>query len=411
MQKPQEFLEKFVQPWLDENHPNAAIVMVAGSYGRALKNGGFQPVASSDFDLIVIYNDLADGGFLAAAKTYTYENIAPAMGGPDRTMMIDVNIHDFDSLAYQDIVVRDHKPYPFLHCMISEGYVLLDKTGRAPELQAQAKIFLEEGAGKMSKAAWQMEIDNLKTQLNDIRSSDSLEEKRFIGATSLFGLSSLLLRLEGLWPDGSNYAVRWFADYCPEQGERVLQAFSTLLRTGDSVKAEALFEDIIARAEKMTPAMPDASPALPYPVDRHVPAAEQEMMRNTFLKFISGHVCDAFEAAPVRGELYYLQTLSAVLFYTQLAEVFRAGAPLDVGRKAMHFFNDRLPDMLPVVLQSLDEGIHAPLRQVIDKSFSDVGGLHYSHLQNYYDEDLARVYATKRGAPPLKNDFKPGYKP
>jgi hypothetical protein len=55
MQQANDVVEKVLKPWLEKHHPNADLVVMAGSFGRAMKNGGYQPIASSDVDMVIIY--------------------------------------------------------------------------------------------------------------------------------------------------------------------------------------------------------------------------------------------------------------------------------------------------------------------------------------------------------------------
>ena len=99
MVQAQDVVEKFVKPWLAKNHPDADIVILAGSFGRAMKQDSWQPIASSDLDLVIIYSDLEKGGYKAATQIFTYEDIATALGeDKPREIMVDTNIHDLASL-------------------------------------------------------------------------------------------------------------------------------------------------------------------------------------------------------------------------------------------------------------------------------------------------------------------------
>src|SRR5690606_17331724 len=152
-----------------------------GSFGRAMKNGSYQPIASSDVDLVIVYKDLEKGGFKAATQIFTMEDVGTVMEeGKPRIMMVDTNIHDFASLHYHDQIVRENKSVAFINVMLDEGYVVKDTQGIGPVIQQKAKEFLAEGPLPTTKAGWQSEISTLQTFLKDIHEAKSAEEKRFL---------------------------------------------------------------------------------------------------------------------------------------------------------------------------------------------------------------------------------------
>lgn len=413
MHQPQDLIERFIKPWLDENHPHAAIVFVAGSYGRALKNGNHQPVSSSDFDLVVIYNDLAEGGFRAASKVYRKENVGKALGLADEIMMVDANVHDFASLHYLDVVTRDHAPYPFLYNMLKEGYILVDKTGIAPILQEKAEIFSASRPSANNQKQWADEIRDLETVLSDLRAADSLEEKRFIGALALYDVSEYTIKSEGYWSDGTNHSARRMAEIFPDMHKEIADAFSSLIREGQSEKAERLMEKLIAKGKSILPSLPAEAKQPMYPVAEHVEAEDLARMRDIFFKFMTGHMAEAYETSQSRGELYHLTTISAALVYSQLAMEAVDGAPHSIGRGAVRYFGNRMPDMLPTLLQAVDENMFGPLRDLNEKALSHMGGLGYTTLHNYYFDDLARVNATAAAdrKPVPRHNFQAGFTP
>lgn len=412
MYSTQEIVDAFITPFIERNYPEAAIVFIAGSQGRALQNGDNRPIASSDFDLVVIFKDLKDGGFKAASKVYTHENIGPALGTEDRIMMIDVNIHDLASLHYQDVVIKHHRPYAFLPSMLTEGYILVDKIGIAPIIQQKAAEFYNAGPAPMLQAQWEREIDQLKTYAADIRGANSVEEKRFLGALSLFPVCEYVLRLNGMWHEGSNHSSLKLAKHFPDMERDIREAYTEIMRTGGGDKALAVLDALVKRGEDLLPSLPEKGATIPYPLEAHVPKEERDNMRDVFFKFITGHLTESYESSVRRGELYHLETLSAALFFTQLTIETQENAQHHVAKSAMHYFSMKMPEMMPVLLQALDDGDYGPLRALNNKALSHVGGLGYDTLRNYYDEDLARVYATSGNdnkKPGLKNNFKPGY--
>lgn len=417
MQQAQDFVEKFIKPWLEKHHPNADLVVMAGSFGRAMKNGSYQPIASSDVDLVIVYKDLEKGGFKAATQIFTMEDVGTVMGEEKpRIMMVDTNIHDFASLHYHDQIVRENKSVAFINVMLDEGYVVKDTQGIGPVIQQKAKEFLAEGPLPRSKTTWQQETAQLETFLKDIQAAPSTEEKRFLGAMALIHVCDFGLHLKGRWPR-FNQAYRLYdADY-PEEGKKIADAFSALIRHGDAGQAEQLLTDYIKAGQDKAKAATDARPDVFFSVEENVPAEDRRAIGKMFSKFALEHYCEALETSQRRGELAHLSNLSATLLMLKGAQETNDGVAPKTGTAAMHYFNDRLPDTLPVTLQGVDDKQFDGLRRVAEHALADMGGLHYSRLENYYLDDIARVNAmaakqandNKKPAP--KASFKPKYNP
>lgn len=416
MQQAHDVVEKVLKPWLEKHHPHADLVIMAGSFGRAMKNGSYQPIASSDVDMVILYRDLENGGFKAATKVYTMEEVGTKLGeDKPRTMMIDTNILDFAALHYHDQVVRENKSVVFVNVMLDEGYVLKDTLGIGPVIQQKAKDFLAEGPLPMPKDRWQEEVSLMEVLLRDIRAAGSVEEKQFLGAMAMVHVADFGLHLEGAWPC-FNQAYRSYDRQFPEAGKTLTEAFSPLVRAGDSAKAEALMEDFIKRGREKIKTAPEAGPQMLFSVKDNVPADEVRESSRIFFKFALEHFCEALELSARRGEMAQLLNLSATLLMLKGMQADNDNVAPAAGAAAMHFLNDRVPNTLPATLEGLRENNFDALRAVTDEVLKDLGGRHYSRLENYYLEDIARVnaMADKRAndaRPAQKTKFKPNYKP
>lgn len=416
MQQAHDVVEKVLKPWLEKHHPNADLVIMAGSFGRAMKNGGYQPIASSDVDMVIIYRDLENGGFKAATQIFTMEEVGTKLGEEKpRTMMIDTNILDFAALHYHDQVVRENKSVAFINVMLDEGYVLKDTLGIGPIVQQKAKEFLADGPLPLSKDKWQAEITMMETFLKDIRAAGSAEEKQFLGAMAMIHVADFGLHLEQFWPR-FNQAYRSYDQYFPGEGTKLTEAFSPLVREGQSLKAEILLEELIARGREKMKNAPEKGPDILFPVKDNVPADEAKAIGKTYFKFALEHYCEALEPSARRGELAQLLNLSATLLTLKSAQAANDGVTPGMGTAAMHFFNDRMPNALPATLDGLRENNFDGLRNVTEEVLKDVGGRHYSRLENYYLDDIARVNAmadkraNENNQPVQKPAFKPNYK-
>lgn len=410
MPSTQEVVDKFVLPWIQKNHPNAALVFLAGSHGRAMKNGDYQPVASSDLDLVIIYDNLEQANLPAASKIYTIEEVGKALGEDQpRNMMIDVNVHDFASLNYHDQVVYEGHNIVFINVMLDEAHILIDRDGIGPVLQRKAHDFLEKGPQAWSAARWVKETGDLQQILKDLKQSQSAEEKRFLGALSMVKLEDFALSLHGRWVM-ANQAYRAFDRLFPEEGKEITDAFSKLIRHGDSADAEDLLARYVSAGDKKSREAGATPPSLVLPVDQYLPKTLADEVRDTSLKFLTGHMCEALESNKKRGEMAYLGNISASLDLIIASLEADHGQSAGVGKSAVDFFGKHLPDMLPVCLQAIDDGDFSGVVRLAEDVHKARGGLGYTRLHNFYPEDLARVFAQHAKNPSKpKPVIKPGF--
>lgn len=410
MRKANDVVEKFILPWLDEHHPHAELVIMAGSYGRSMKEGKYAPLASSDIDLVIVYSDLKNGGFKCATQSFTQEDVGSKLGEGKGIMMVDTNVHDLASLHYHDKIVREHTHMAFINVMLDEGYVVRDRLGIGAIMQEKAKKFLAEGPTLTPAPQFAAELERLKTYRRDIAAADNSEEKRFLGALSLINVCEYVLGLNRYWRSGSNQAYRSLSREYPELTEEMTQAFSSLIRGGDDKKALALFDKLIAQGEEKLPTLPVQASEKPFPTAQFVSAADNAQSRDLFLKFMTEHLAEALETSKKRGELAHLENLSATInFIKSNIELQDPQSAPTAGKAAMHYLSMKSPDMMPVVLQMLDEGHTKPLHDIAEKSLAHMGGLQYNRIDNIYADDLARINATKPDAAKMKHRFKTGF--
>jgi len=412
MLKANEIVDNFLEPYLDKYHPNADIVILAGSFGRAMKDGGYEPVASSDIDLVIIYSDLEKAGYKAATQIFTLEDVGMAMRQDSHVMMIDINIHDFASLHYHNQVVKDVTNFAFINVMIDEGYVLIDKKNIAKSLQKKAIKFLQEGPSLRPRKQWQAETDRMSLYLDDLSKTTSIEEKRFLGLMCLMHVCEYSLGLHDYWRSGNNQAYRCLAKYLPIEEKRITSSFSKLLKTGDSKKVEILMENYILLGKEKIETLPYDYCNIPYPIDRFVPANEVKAMDNMFLKFMTEHLCGALETSKNRGELAYFENLSATTSFIKRIIEEKSGHKNKDGIEGMKYLCHEMSDFLPAIMNAINDNEYVGMRNLADKALSHMGGIHYKHIENYYPEDVARFYALKQrdGLMNKTINFKPRYK-
>ena len=397
MAQAKDVVEKFVKPWLAKNHPNADLVILAGSFGRAMKQDSWQPIASSDLDLVIIYSDLEKGSFKAATQVFKYEDVGTMLGeDKPREMMIDTNVHDLASLHYHDKIVKENTNFAFMNVMLDEGYIVMDKLGIGPVLQQKAKKFLDEGPAPTPAGRWQAEIDTLQGYLDDVRATGSTEEKRFLGAMALIQVCEYTLGVHQYWRSGSNQAYRRLTRFFPDDEKAITEGFSEIIRTGKTEKFEAVMEDLIQRGKDLLPKLPAGSGAPLYPVDKFVPKQEADEIRDMFLKFMTDHLCEALETSQKRGELAHLENLSSTINFIKMSLESKEGVQGGQSKEAMRYLEKHYPDIMPMTLAALDDGEFEPLRKTAADALKHMGGLGYRRLENYYADDVARVNAAEK---------------
>ncbi len=413
MQEARTLVEKVILPWLAKHHPEADMVFMAGSYGRAMKEGGYSPLTSSDVDLVIVYSDLKKGGFTCAVQSFTQEEVGTALGeDKPRMMMIDTNVHDLASLHYHDKTVRENAPFAFINVMFDEGYVLIDKLGIGKTIQEKAKKFLAEGPLPTPAPMFAQETATMKTLMDAIRTADTASDRQMMGILALTPLCEYVLGIKQYWRSGSNQAYRSLRAHFPNEAEDLVNAFSPLLRNGDATAALALMQQYITQGEATMHQRAETVPQPEYPIEQYVPQDVRTESANMFHKFMTEHLCEALETSKRRGELAHLENISASVNFIVRNLMARDGdAAPAAGVDTLRYLNTKLPELMPAALALLAGEDAAPvILAAAEKSLSHTGGLHYQHLRNVYLADMARVNATQPNAK-APRAFKPGFTP
>ncbi len=414
MQEARTLVDKVILPWLAKHHPHADMVFMAGSYGRAMREGGYQPLSSSDVDLVIVYSDMKKGGYTYAVQSFTQEEVGLALGeDKPRTMMIDTNVHDLASLHYHDKIVRNHLPYAFINVMLDEGFVLVDKLGIGKVMQQHAKKFLDEGPIPTPAPLFKQETANIKTLMAAISNADTTSDRQMMGILALTPLCEYVLGLRHYWRSGSNQAYRSLRARFPQDAEDLVNAFSPLLREGNADAALALMARYIGEGEATMFERDPIASQPDYPVEQFVPEDMRKQRYMMFQKFMTEHLCEALETSTRRGELAHLENLSATVNFIVGNLMARDGdkAPAP-GVDTARYLNTKLPELLPAALELLAGNKAAPvIMAAAEKSLSHAGGMHYQSLRNVYLDDVARINATKQNSPNAKRAFNPGFTP
>lgn len=412
MQEANTLVQKVILPWLQKHHPHADVVIMAGSYGRAMKQGSYQPLTSSDVDLVILYSDLEKGGFSCAVQSFSQEEVGTALGeDKPRIMMIDTNVLDLAGLHYHDKIVRDVAPYAFINVMLDEGHVLIDRLGIGAVLQEKAARFLAEGPRPTPAPQFQAEIDDIRAYMVAIGDADCATDRQMLGALALYPFCEYVLGVHDYWRSGSNQAYRRLVSEFPEDAAEMTRCFARLIREGDAGDALNFMQKMIKRGEATLPARPPEAVTPAWPVEKHVDADICRQRGDMFQKFMTEHLCEALETSKKRGELAYLENMSSTLNFIVRNLCSRDGdAAPAAGIETLYFLNTKLPDLMPNVLTALEGQSTAPIAAAAEQSLSHLGGMHYQQLRNVYIDDLARVNATKPGAKASRH-FNPGFTP
>lgn len=391
MYKPDKLIEKFIKPWLAKNHPHADIVFLAGSFSRAIKAGNYQPMSSSDIDLVIIYSDLAKANYEAAIKIVSTVDVGTTLGEAPCNMVIDANIHDLASLKYHDKVVIESLYVPYIQTMIDEGVIVFDKLGIGVVMQEFAAKYLSEGPMAATQIECQQYLDTLNIYLHDIRAAKTIEDKRFLGILAMQPVCEFILRLHQDWASKFNQAYRLLMKKFPDEADQITKAFSDIMRYGMYDKLEGLLTHYIKLGEELLPKLPRQERTLMYPVEHYLPQDEMTVNRDTFLKFKMEHISSALQTSRKRGELAHLETLSATVNNIKTVLEIQEIAASAEGSACMHSLKLCQPDIISAAIKVLDENRVEDLLEVSDNALSHVGGLHYTQLEIYLMDDLART--------------------
>lgn len=393
MFQPEEMIDKFVRPYAVRKYAGADMIFLAGSYGRAMRHAKYGPIASSDIDLVVIYSDLARNGYRAASQMFGMEDVGGVLGRGSHIMMIDANIHDYASLLYQDKIVREVSHFAFVNRMLSEGYVLYDRTGVAPVIQQKAEHFLEEGPLPTAQSDWRASLMRLKTFLQDIRASENVDQKRILGLMALTHVCDFVLRLRHYWRNSNNQAYRTLSKLFPEDEKKIVESFSVLLQKGNAALVEFMLQEYLEYGWSLLPSLPGKESVLMYPVEKYVAPKEIRLTENQFLKFMLAHLSDAIETSRARGDLAWMENLSAILMFLKKAVEVKEGGEIADGFSALVALRKKIPLFDATCLLALDKGDYMSLRRMLNEALKHVDGLGFVRMHNFYLEDLARVNA------------------
>lgn len=206
------------------NYAAAKAVLLAGSVVRG------QATASSDLDLIVVFDELP----YARRESYIYE------GWP-----VEAFIHDPATLEYFFRQVDKPSGVPSLMAMITEGIPIPAADEFTESLKALATSILNEGPAKWTDEdadASRYAITNLIDDLRDPRSPGEV----LATMTALYpALADHYLRIRGLWSAKDKTIPRALAAVDDAFAERFTNAFQELTAKGRTEPVIELASEIL----------------------------------------------------------------------------------------------------------------------------------------------------------------------
>lgn len=411
MEKAQDLVEKLLIPYLEEHHPNAKLVLLSGSFGRAMQGGDITPINSSDLDVFIVYDNVEDGGLKAATRQYDYVDVSDYLGGPSREIMLDLNVHDLESLKHQEGFLKHVWRCPFAFNMIVDGHVLKDEGNKyARKLKKAAEKAVEEGPSPLTHQEGLERLQEMRELEYALDHTRKIDDLKLAGVLGLRSAGNLLLALNEKWSSGTNQVNRYLQKYTPSFKGFFDSAFEKLIEDGDPSQARALVGYLRETLEEKLPTLPPSTGfEYPSPDDiNNLPAEERQDIENRFERFALNHFCEALDSAEKRGKDNYLDNLSATLGF-MLKTVQRSTGKSTTGvSEGLDLMESQYPGIRKAFHTALEYHKHAGIQGIADKMLEDRGGLEYKFLQVDFPEDIARRNAMDITRPKSANDDKPG---
>lgn len=201
-----------------DRYPGAACAFVAGSIMRG------QGTASSDIDLVVIYNDLD----AAWRESFVHEGLP-----------VEAFVHDPSTLKW--FMDDDERSgHPVLAHMVAEGRPVGDGVALAQHLKREATERMRTGPGPLADAR-SKELRYIITELvEDLRGDRIASEIRAISASLYQPLADLTLLGRGAWSGKGKWIPRLLQQYDEDLAITFDEAFRSAANgQGDNLVAFA----------------------------------------------------------------------------------------------------------------------------------------------------------------------------
>jgi len=391
-----DVIHRFLKPYIEKNFPGADMVLVGGSYGRAMKNGGYQPVSSSDIDLLIVYDDLEKAGYKGITQRFKMEDIGRALGGEAREIMLDCNIHDYKGLSYHSKMIKNDWRKPFTFNMLREAYVMIDPKNKAPALQRWAQRFVDAGPAPLSQGQCQDHVQTLNSFKTALKTATTAKERKVIALASYAQTANFALLVNGFWQTGTNQVYRYVERHMPDQVDQINTAFLTAIHQDKTDQLIALFDDLSQLGQSRMPFLPFEKTFNGYDPIQYLGLEAADDAFKGFIKFGLNHFCDALETSFQRGDMAPIATCNLALeFYGEAMRMFHGEEKPQGAAFAQRLLKTN-PDVVDALLDAFDKKEFEDFLNICDVALAPMGGLYYKTLMLEMPEDIAMRKALKQ---------------
>lgn len=238
--------------------------------------------------------------------------------------MIDTNILDYESYHVMKDHFRKDWPCPFLYRMVQASYPVIDRTGRLPQLQADASSFVAAGPEKLSAAEMKAAVQDVQELVEAVRNTPDTSRAQLYGLMLFKAAINLDSTLHNDWINPAK-AFRYFRQADPQRADDYNRDMALLLEKGQRAPALHCAEAIIADGvAAFSPRRPSSQPAKAGYMHLVTPS-EQRAINNDLFRFLMFHTLESAETAKGRGAGEYYDNLASILDFTAYTHNARAG--------------------------------------------------------------------------------------
>ena len=375
-----ELYKSHIETTVLNRFPDASVILLCGSQGRALSNGIHLPQKNSDYDFVILYDKFDEkiaSSMFSCQKLYIPEE--------NRTISIDYKVFDTDSFNDHINETVNIRRFPFLFNMIRDGHIVKGDAVKVAELKALSESIVTEGPAPLSTQQNDQEIAKLQNLLSRCeRNNGDLYEIKDIALTAANQIPQSILRLRGHWESGTNRIFNYLFEVLPVQSEKFMTAYKQAIEKQDlsllgQIAADTLQDYIIARETSK----PYIETIYNPDIDRSVADIKAQSDQNLCRIMIDQYL-DRLEIAYTRGEGYELGTQASLWETIKKMTILMDKTECQETQNLMKNFADKVI-----------EKDYIACRNIADAILNPVGGLNFEYLERPYTDDLKRRIALK----------------
>lgn len=399
----QDILAHIITPYIKKNHPDADMVLLAGSHASAALSGDTTPLATSDIDILVFYEDLQKALVNVATRVYEYIDNVPGVTG--RLPMIDTNILDYESYHVMKDHFRKDWPCPFLYRMVETSYPVIDRSGRLPQLQADASSFVAAGPEKLSAAEMKVAVRDVQELVEAVREAPDKSRARLYGLMLFKAAINLDSTLHNDWINPAK-AFRYFRQADPQRADGYNRDMALLLEKGQREPALHCAEAIIADGVATFSPRRSSAQAGQKGYMHLVTPSERQTIDNDLFRFLMFHTLESAETVKGRGAGEYYDNLASILDFTARTDNARAGyTPRNAVDGLDHLIAAR-PETVAIFTAALQGRIDRTMTDLCLDVAGSTDPRGFQKLQIDYPEDIGyRRYVGKISPASAANRF------